>query len=428
MEKPKVRFSQNPEYTIDKSSVCKKVNHAQEKGKVKVKSIVPVSLPIKLLKNGKRLLLKDHENTTDIQIVTEKSCNGKCNSQHLNDAMYFTTSETNGKCTEMEPKQLPGSRSECPISETPLNYVYLTQDESNQRNKNDLQVQKCTDKLQRITIAETDKECNTTTCLTKNQQHNKICNPNSIIPFKKSAEYVNYDSSSGSNQDIQVIKVIDNSNESKFLHQSKNKAMFVMQGHNMASTLHHEGKENKNKNNDFFKTSNKSKTTTKTDILKDATCSSLNTNVKISSKKPVKVQKKLEVMPCAKYKLVPSVNSKHAGKPVKTHVKTRSLFNIAGKASNVMVQPEISDASPIEHSKCHLEKTNKNTDITSKNLLSHPEYNSTVCVMKKMKEIEEEKLVKDVESLPDFYKNLVHGKVRVTYKSTLIKLISKCST
>ncbi|XP_058799925.1 uncharacterized protein LOC131669208 [Phymastichus coffea] len=405
MEKPKVRFSHNLK-SFAKPGIHDQLNNVQEKPKIKVKSIVTVNLPIKDLKNGKQLLLNNLENTDDIQVIAEQKVNREGNNHYMENRMH---SNDNHKMDYKQVISKSEQKSKTPIVETPVNYIYLTDDELNQMNKNDLKVPNHMDKKnKKVTFAGNAKKSSPKIQSTKLYEvDTKNSNQNYVLPTDKSIPCIQLDDSD-TNEDISEIQTVNNGNICQYQHRSKNNIKLDNLKLNKVQALQQENKEN-NHRHDFNKAFHKIKATENSSILKESTFASSNENRNINRKTLVELQKKSQVMSHAKCKSIPVCSNK-VNKQVALQTKTRSLFNIAGKASNIVVQPEMSDLLPSEHSKCHLKKPSENRDIKSKNLLSQPEYNSVFSVMSKLKNVEE-KLINDVDSLPENYKSYVQKKI-----------------
>ncbi|KAK2577514.1 hypothetical protein KPH14_003609 [Odynerus spinipes] len=82
-----------------------------------------------------------------------------------------------------------------------------------------------------------------------------------------------------------------------------------------------------------------------------------------------------------------------------------------------------------KHHAVDVHKTDKDTNVranvTSSKRLSHPEYNSIMCIANKLNEVKKEKIVTDIEHLPTTYKNLVNGKTSSALDFPLNEVIYK---
>lgn len=107
------------------------------------------------------------------------------------------------------------------------------------------------------------------------------------------------------------------------------------------------------------------------------------------------------VMPCMKAKMV--------AKGKTSPVKKRVLRNVLARPNVGKVEPGV--FRPKRELKVDFEEEPKNSHVLPAEKLSRPEYNSIMCTINKLKEVQKENIITDVEHLPPVYKSLVNGKV-----------------
>ncbi|XP_053987540.1 uncharacterized protein LOC128880957 [Hylaeus volcanicus] len=112
----------------------------------------------------------------------------------------------------------------------------------------------------------------------------------------------------------------------------------------------------------------------------------------------------INVMPCHKYGKVTS-------KSKTSTVQTTVVRDIIGPKIKPYIGPGIQRKKQNDFK---IPKTNENAHIrpcTSGEKLARPEYNSIMCTINKLNQLEKQKIVTDMEHLPATYKNLINGKI-----------------
>lgn len=141
------------------------------------------------------------------------------------------------------------------------------------------------------------------------------------------------------------------------------------------------------------------------------------------SKKSLPVSKRLVPLSCREPK-IPVAGTMACLKPRKKCdkilVKKDVVKNRAGPLSNIYVGPGL---SKIKSPTTSVIDVYKRPDVLSSNKLIKPEFNSIVGTMRKLQEIKKKKIVNEVDSLPNTYKNLIMGKVIKKFKIQLCKII-----
>lgn len=109
----------------------------------------------------------------------------------------------------------------------------------------------------------------------------------------------------------------------------------------------------------------------------------------------------LKVMPCYK----------SAAKKKVSPVKKTILRNVSGPKIKTSVGPGVSHK---KKNYAKVDDTNKKhiLDVVTAEELERPGYNSIACTINKLKELKQQKIVRDIDHLPSAQKSFVNGKVR----------------
>ncbi|XP_003425823.1 uncharacterized protein LOC100677952 [Nasonia vitripennis] len=372
MERPKVRFCQSHELTVDQSDHKDKErrNFIPSKGRVKVKSIVPTNFPIKVLDNGQRVINKHNIQGLDAEQLI--------NSEHI--PSIYVSEESKG-CS--------------PLTQIDSYKPSIT----NESEMSFYDVQSCIEEIQKMSIEESHSNL-------KGDVLKATVSIETLTEHRK-------------DNDVEFIEVVNTSNDTKVKQNSKeykissNKPKLNFNsGSNFGKSNMSKITEKENKENCFEHVSvrsvpNKSLPVSNK-ILQEATNAYNKVPTGATAKKiGSKSAKPMQLMPCAKFKLAHSSNKNNIiNKKSQTQVKKSTVFHVMGNNNNVSVE-----AGMLHNNNSHANIVHKDRGILSTDLLSRPEYNSMIAVMKRLKDIEKEKLVKDIEHLPKTYQNFVSEKV-----------------
>lgn len=110
------------------------------------------------------------------------------------------------------------------------------------------------------------------------------------------------------------------------------------------------------------------------------------------------------VMPCYK------IAAKNKISPVKKTI----LRNVSGPKIKTSVGPGISRKKNIVKTSDANKKHNVTLDVAEE--LAQPRYNSIACTLNKLKELKQQKIVRDIDHLPSAQKSFMNGKVTFFYK------------
>lgn len=190
---------------------------------------------------------------------------------------------------------------------------------------------------------------------------------------------------------------------------------------NYRKDFRQKGKENKdiilkkttpNKNKNKTRTDNYKHIQTVPQKLNTADVKSLKMKPSTSSimKKDLATKTVLNVKPVM-YNVMPCYKKKIKYKTVP--VKKTVLYNVSDLKIKTSVEPGISRKRQDNTSANERYTVAKGADFEN---LAQPEYNSIMCTINKIKELEQQKIVTDIDHLPPAQKNLVMGKVR-SYKN-----------
>ena len=371
MEEPRIRFRQASGLSNEVEN-SRRTNYMENNTKVKIKSIVPINLPVKLLKSGKHILIKDQ---TQIHGSTES---------HYNTSTFSPFSISKVTNTLMNKNFDPPK----------LCNTNFTDELHKQTENNSSEMQNCTDRFETMTIEDS---------INKNS---KILTTNLNNCIHTDIPYENYASNKDGN--IKVIQVIDKPKPNDGQKSTTDKYKCTFQSKNISQSK----LSKKNKKSYKENCSHGINGTGPIKVLIDRT----KVNKKIHKnwnksvyplKKITKLQRKLKIMPYTKFVLTSSIKSNLPEKKIIEAPTKIIAFHDAEKHSNISLPQEI----PCINLSMKMNDSKKvNNTISSKDLFC-PEYNSSILVMKKLKEIEKEKIVTDIESLPTMYKNLINGRV-----------------
>ncbi|KAJ8686406.1 hypothetical protein QAD02_022200 [Eretmocerus hayati] len=419
MERPKVRFSQTPDIPSDhrethtpKDATCK--------GKVIIKSIVPANFPIKILDNGKRVLVTDPTNASKIF-----HSNQICNPNNLHPCLYTS------------PKGIDDSESRNSSSNFELESSF---DQNLVRHQVDAhksvaspkELEECIDGLEKISIDDSSSKLSEQTQSERNSigSEKEPRTMSNIQPTLSNIPCITCGDSTDEDSDIEVIKIINthrqpnpkNKKKSSRETMARNRGVVDVGGdltlemNTVDSTPTKAVKSRVNqksdKENSFKLDKPLNKITErvpiqKTKVLRDATNPSSNMSGPLKQKKYFKKNKqKLFAKPPLKTKDDYTIE-----KFPHSQVKKSTVFNVEKKNPKVIVEAESAISKGDEKFQNHAMVNEEKTNISSKNLLSRPEYNSTINIVKKLKELQAEKPKYDLENLPEIYRSFVQNKV-----------------
>ena len=117
------------------------------------------------------------------------------------------------------------------------------------------------------------------------------------------------------------------------------------------------------------------------------------------------------VMPCMKAKI--------AAKGKTSPVKKSILRNVAVRPTKAYIGPGVVRPRK-ELDENFKEEPRVNPEVLDAKKLSRPEYNSIMCTINKLKQVQQENIVPNVENLPQSYKNLVNVKVNYYINNHII--------
>lgn len=388
------------------------MSHSQQKPKIK--SIVPTNFPIEVLQGGKRVLVIKDKNKTDIDsVVYEQNFPLGPQNEALSSSSSIHCFEVNKLKSKNKLKQLSDSET---LSEDE-SIENRNQPTKNEENKNFEILESC-DKIKNLTLKNSDKEpsksSETYNTEKSSNSSNKFFDEERLEKCVTNIECNDSDQDS----DIEITKIL-RCNQPQELNSiactpqsnlklaDENKTIkcnkFIKNFVNFK-----EDKENSQAKNKCYK----SETSSSIKALKDATNPSHKVFKNDQVRKCGTVNKKSQNVLC-KNRMVKKDSP----------IKKSTIFNVEGKKCCITVQASAvcknSCGAGISCTNCNSKSssmTQCKKKIESQNLLSGPEYNSTICVIKKLKEVEKEKLIPDFDHLAPEYKNFINGKVCLLLK------------